>query len=133
MITVMTSGVFDLIHPGHIYHLQQARAMGDRLVVALTADSFVNKGPGRPVFNTQQRAALLRELRCVDEVLVSTAPIPYHIIERICPAIYVKHEEYKDRLPEQGLVESLGGRVLFTDWKAFSSSDLFFNHREEYK
>jgi rfaE bifunctional protein nucleotidyltransferase chain/domain len=124
VITVLAGGCFDVLHVGHIAHLRAARAMGDRLVVALTADEFVNKGPGRPVFNEQARADVLRELRCVDEVIISSEPVPLAVIQAVRPQIYAKGREYAGRLAEQALVESLGGRAAFTDTAVFSSTAL---------
>ena len=124
MNVVLTSGCFDGIHPGHLYHLERSRAMGDILVVALTSDRFVNKGPGRPKFTWEQRRDMLAALRCVDLVLRNDEAIPYGAIRCIKPRFYTKHEEYRGRLPEQALVEELGGMVRFTDWKVFSSTEL---------
>lgn len=124
MITVLTSGVFDLLHPGHFYHLERCKEMGDQLVVAVTADEFVNKGRDRPVFPLNQRMHMLAALRCVDAVLCSNAPTPSAIIDALRPQIYAKHQEYRGKLPEQALVESLGGEVRFTDWKIYSSTAL---------
>ena len=67
---VQSHGIFDLIHPGHILHLEEARALGDALVVTLTADKFVNKGPGRPYFNEQLRLKSLAALSCVDYIVL---------------------------------------------------------------
>lgn len=124
MITVLAGGCFDIFHHGHLLHLQAARALGDRLIVALTADEFVSKGPGRPVFRAEQRAAVLEALRCVDEVRISREPIPYEVIRAVRPVIYAKGKEYEGRLPEQALVEALGGRVAFTDTAVYSSTEL---------
>ena len=124
MTVVMTSGVFDILHPGHFYHLRTCRQMGDLLVVAVTTDRFVNKGPGRPVHCTQDRMAMLSQLRCVTLVLMSDEQVPIDVIKVIRPDLYVKHEEYRDKLPEQKLVESLGGEVVFTDWKIHHSSKI---------
>ena len=124
MKLVMCCGCFDILHPGHLWHLRAARALGDRLVVALTADRYVNKGPNRPVHRQDDRAAMLRELRCVDAVLVYDAPVPYDLIRTLRPAVYVKGLDYKGRLPEQALVESLGGKVVFTETEKLSSTAL---------
>lgn len=94
------------------------------MIVALTADEYVNKGPGRPVFSEERRAEMLRALRCVDDVMISREAIPYSIIREVRPTIYAKGIEYRDRLPEQRLVEELGGRVAFTDTVVFSSTAL---------
>ena len=121
---VMVNGCFDVIHCGHLAHLNTARTLGDYLVVALTADEFVNKGPGRPVFDENKRALMLAALRCVDHVIVSREAVPSRIILEYKPAIYAKGKEYEGRLPEQALVESYGGIVVFTDTVKFSSTAL---------
>lgn len=124
MITVLASGCFDILHYGHLAHLEAARALGDRLVVALTADEFIRKGPGRPVFSAEKRERMLRALRCVDDVMLYREKIPYGVIRALRPQIYAKGREYEGRLPEQALVEELGGRVVFTDTVVFSSTAL---------
>jgi len=72
---VLAHGCFDRLHPGHIKHLQEARKLGDRLGVSVTDDKFVRKGPGRPVFTTEQRVESLQALECVDEVIVSNVKV----------------------------------------------------------
>ena len=125
MKLVMCCGCFDLVHYGHVLHLRAARALGDRLVVAMTADRFVNKGPHRPVFSQDKRAEMLRELRCVDAVLISDAPRPDALIRALRPAIYCKGVDYSETvIPEQALVESLGGKVVFTNTRKWSSTEL---------
>lgn len=124
MKTVLVNGCFDILHYGHLAHLKAAAALGHYLIVALTADEFVNKGPGRPVFSEDKRAELLRELRCVDEVIISRAPRCDAIIQQVRPDIYAKGIEYKGKLPEQALVESCGGVVMFTDTVVYSSTKL---------
>ena len=123
MTLVLCNGCFDPFHYGHLLHFYAARSHGTRLAVALTADRYVNKGPGRPFFTAEQRGAVLLALRgLVDEVIVSDAPRPDDLIRRLQPAVYAKGVEYAGRLPEQALVESYGGRVLFTETPKFSSS-----------
>lgn len=121
---VLTSGCFDILHPGHLHHLRESRRLGDVLVVAVTSDRFVNKGPDRPVFPLERRMEMLREMRCVDSVVPYDAARPDEIIKALRPDIYTKHREYEGKLPEQKLVEELGGRVVFTDWKVYSSRNL---------
>ncbi len=122
MTTVLCLGCFDVLHYGHLRHLKAARALGDRLVVSVTADQNVNKGPGRPVFTHNERAEMLMALRIVDAVIVSR--FPEEAINEIQPRIYCKGKEYEGRLPEQALVESYGGRVIFTDEPVYSSTAL---------
>lgn len=129
MNTVLAHGCFDLLHLGHIKHLQQARALGDRLVVSVTGDEHVNKGIGRPHFTAEQRADALRALACVDQVIVNAAPDAIPVIAQIKPAIYVKGVDYKDNDGpgldgERRAVEANGGRLVFTDTEKFSSSRL---------
>lgn len=124
--TVLVTGCFDPFHWGHLVHFYAARAFGARLVVAVTADRHVGKGPGRPVFNVEQRAAVLRALRgLVDEVIVSDEAVPMRVIAAVRPAFYVKGIDYKGaELPERELVESLGGKVVFTETPKYSATEI---------
>lgn len=124
MSVVLATGCFDIFHVGHLYYLQAARALGDRLIVGVTGDEYVNKGPRRPVFNEVQRAEMLAELRCVDDVIVYHELVPMGLIRILRPDVYVKGREYSGRLPEQTLVESLCGRVVFTDTPVYSSTKI---------
>ncbi len=113
-VVVQCHGVFDVLHYGHLIHLQQARTFGDVLIVTITADKFVFKGPNRPVFKQHQRVAMLRALAIVDDVRVIDAPGAEEAIRAVRPNIYAKGIEYQGLLKEQPLVESLGGKVMFT-------------------
>src|SRR6201997_5886720 len=79
---VQAHGTFDLLHLGHVRHLEAARRLGDVLVVTVTADRFVNKGPGRPVFNEGLRGEMLAALEYVDWVAINEAPDAVTAIER---------------------------------------------------
>ena len=92
MKVVLANGCFDLLHAGHVAHLKEARAMGDRLIVALTADEHVNKGPGRPVWPWLVRCNALLELPCVDSVVISESAA--EAILKVRPAIFVKGCDY---------------------------------------
>lgn len=118
--TVLANGCFDPFHYGHLLYLQEARKLGDVLVVAVTLDEHINKGPGRPAFPLAERMAILRALAIVDEVI----PVANgaEAVKMVKPQVYVKGSEYEGNLPEQELVEFYGGRVVFTDTKAYSSS-----------
>ncbi len=125
MRVVMVNGCFDTLHYGHVLHLEAAGKLGNRLVVALTSDRYVReqKGPGRPVFTQYERAHMLRALRCVDEVIISDEPTPASVILKVMPNVYVKGIDYKGkRIAETALVESLGGRVVFTETPKWSST-----------
>ena len=129
---VMAHGCFDLLHVGHVKHLQFARRQGDVLIVTVTADQFVNKGPNRPVFNEHMRAEMLAALSCVDAVAIAYSKDAVKCLERIKPHIYVKGSDYKNSeddltgriVAEVATVENAGGRVVFTDEVVFSSSQL---------
>lgn len=125
-------GVFDLVHPGHIIHLEQAKQMADILVVSITAAQFVRKGPGRPYFNDEQRMNFLAALECVDYVMLSDGYTVDDIVESVEPDYYVKGSEYakeEDDLTgmmtkERLLVEAHGGKVAYTGGEVFSSTKL---------
>lgn len=125
-------GVFDLLHPGHITHLQQAHQYADVLVVTVTADVHVNKGPGRPAFPEQARMESLAALHCVQYVALSEEPTAIDVIRALKPDYYVKGSEYASAEndltgkieDEVQAVREIGGEVIFTDGEVFSSSSL---------
>lgn len=131
-VVVHAHGVFDLLHLGHVRHLEEARSHGDMLVVTVTADRFVNKGPGRPVFSGQLRAQMLAALEHVDYVAINEAPTAVTVLEALRPSVYVKGSDYANAeedvtggiLDERAAVERHGGRLVFTDDITFSSSKL---------
>ena len=88
-------GVFDLVHPGHIKHFQEAKRNGDILVVAITANRYVNKGPDRPVFDESLRMDSVAAIECVDYVVLNDHPDGIQTILDIAPDYYVKGVEYK--------------------------------------
>lgn len=133
---VLCHGVFDLVHLGHIQHLQEAKKYGDVLIVSVTEDKFVNKGPGRPVFNTQQRAEFLTSLTVVDYVTISQEASAVSVIEAIKPKFYVRGTEYYNRTSnitnklskEKEAVEKHGGKLIFISGSdTFSSTKLLNN------
>jgi rfaE bifunctional protein nucleotidyltransferase chain/domain len=133
---VQAHGAFDLLHLGHVRHLEAARRLGDALVVTVTADRFVNKGPGRPVFNEGLRAEMLAALEYVDWVAINPSPDAVSAITAIRPDIYVKGQDYQNPAgdvtgkitAERDAVEEHGGRLAFTDEATFSSSELINRH-----
>ncbi|OSM04218.1 PfkB family carbohydrate kinase [Magnetofaba australis] len=133
---VQCHGTFDLLHPGHMRHLERAASEGDMLVVTITADRFVNKGPNRPAFPEQLRAESLAQLACVDWVAVNHDFTAVPAITKVRPDIYVKGQDYKvaesditgNILLEKNAVEAHGGRILFTEEIVFSSSSLINEH-----
>jgi len=133
---VMCHGTFDLIHTGHIRHLQRAKREGDVLLVTLTGDAYVNKGPGRPVFREDLRAETLAALACVDFVAINYEQTAVNAIARLRPHVYVKGSEYRAAMDdvtgniehEQQAVEACGGEIFYTDEITFSSSSLLNEH-----
>lgn len=112
---VLTNGVFDVLHRGHVTYLNQAKALGDVLVVALNSDASVRrlKGPSRPVNGEDDRAAVLRGLSCVDHVVVFDGGTATEVVDVVRPDCYVKGGDYTpEMLPEAPLVDALGGRVV---------------------
>ncbi|RQX19443.1 D-glycero-beta-D-manno-heptose 1-phosphate adenylyltransferase [Micromonospora ureilytica] len=111
---VFTNGCFDVLHRGHVRYLEQARALGDLLIVAVNSDDSVRrlKGPDRPVNPVEDRGALLAALACVDHVVVFEEDSPAALIEAVRPDVYVKGGDYPPELvPEAPLVRRLGGQV----------------------
>lgn len=125
-------GVFDLLHVGHIRHLREARGMGDVLIVTLTPDHFVNKGPHRPAFPQDLRAEVIASLEPVDYVAVNRWPTAVETIKLLRPDVYAKGPDYKDESKdltggiglESEAVKSGGGVIRFTEGITFSSSSL---------
>jgi rfaE bifunctional protein nucleotidyltransferase chain/domain len=132
--TVLAHGCFDLLHLGHIRHLQEARALGDRLVVSITADKHVSKGPGRPQFSAEQRREALLALACVDDVVISESGTAAEIISQVRPSVYVKGGDYVGSndpglLSEIAAIEGVGGRFYVTTSEKWSSTKLLRNVR----
>ncbi|MBC8179683.1 adenylyltransferase/cytidyltransferase family protein [candidate division KSB1 bacterium] len=125
-------GVFDLLHIGHIKYFQEAKSMGDMLVVTITPDRFVNKGPGRPAFNEKHRMEAIAALDVVDYVAINEWTTAIETIKLLKPDLYVKGPDYKDHKQdvtgniklEEDAVKSVGGKIAFTSDITFSSSFL---------
>jgi rfaE bifunctional protein nucleotidyltransferase chain/domain len=113
---IVTNGCFDLLHAGHVTYLQQARALGDALLVAINTDASVSrlKGPARPVVPEAQRAALLGALSCVDAVVLFDDPTPEALLVSLAPAHYAKGGDYTaDTLPEAKALLAVGAQLHF--------------------
>jgi len=124
-------GCFDLMHPGHIKYLQAAKRMGDVLLVTLTPDKFVDKGPDRPVFSQDLRAESIAALECVDFVSINQWPTAEETIRALKPHYYVKGQEFenlKDRTgkiqKEYKVLKEIGAEMRFTHEIVFSSTKL---------
>lgn len=115
---VLTNGVFDLLHTGHLYYLQQARTLGDALVIALNGDASVRalKGPARPVQNEKQRAYALGALSCVDAITVFHDPRLTAEIRALKPDVYCKAGDYtleKLDAGERAALQEIGAEIRF--------------------
>lgn len=127
---VLTNGVFDLLHTGHLYYLQQARALGDALAIALNADASVRalKGPTRPVQGEVERAYALAALACVDAVVIFREPRLMAEIRALRPDVYVKAGDYTlEKLDpgERSALEAVGAKIVFLPYlEGFSTTGL---------
>lgn len=125
---VFTNGVFDLLHPGHIRYLAEARALGDLLIVAINSDRSVraNKGPARPIVPERERSEVLLAMSCVDAVVVFDEETPHRIISHVQPDVLVKGADWgPDNIVGRDIVEARGGRVVRVELSpGFSSSAL---------
>lgn len=125
-------GVFDVLHIGHINYFREAKELGDILIVTITSDRYVNKGPGRPYFSETIRANMLANLEVIDYVAISDFPTAKEAIEKIEPDFYVKGPDYRDHTKdvtgeiknELAAVEKHGGQIAYTSGEMFSSSNL---------
>ena len=129
---ILCHGVFDLLHLGHIKHFDEAKNLGDILVVSLTPDRYVNKGPSRPAFTEKLRAETISSLEVVDYVVINTTPTAISIIQKIKPNIYCKGTDYKNHQDdisgqikkEIREIKKVGGKIHYTKDITFSSSRL---------
>tara|TARA_Y200000002_G_scaffold160258_1_gene132421 strand:+ start:6866 stop:8380 length:1515 start_codon:yes stop_codon:yes gene_type:complete len=129
---VLCHGVFDLVHLGHIEHFKSAKKFGDYLIVSVTQDKYIKKGPGRPLFNEQQRIEFLKNIKIIDEVILSKSESSIDIINLVKPNFYVKGPDYKDYFKdktkkiilEEKAVKKNGGKIKFTNDFTYSSSNI---------
>ena len=128
---ILAHGCFDVLHAGHIRHLRAAARVWQpaKLVVTITPDKFVNKGSDRPWFPERLRAEAVAALECVDFVAINEWPTAVETIRFLKPCVYVKGAENKGRespglLAEKDAVESVGGRLVYTEELEFHSTDI---------
>lgn len=128
-------GCFDLMHPGHIKYFQASKKMGDILVVTLSPDEFIDKGPGRPVFNQTLRAESIAALECVDFVAINKWPTAENTLRLLKPNYYVKGQEFEKLEDKTGkiqkeydVVNEIGAEMRFTHEIVFSSTKLLEGH-----
>jgi rfaE bifunctional protein nucleotidyltransferase chain/domain len=127
----LVHGVFDVIHVGHINHFREAKKKVDILIASVTDDKHVNKAPGKPLFNIDQRMGLLKNIKCVDYVIKNQNVTSIENINLIKPNIYFKGKDYKENLDitknifkEKKAIEKNGGKIIYTDSQIFSSSKI---------
>ncbi len=124
-------GCFDLMHPGHIKYFQSAKKMGDVLVVTVTPDEYVDKGPDRPVFSQDLRAESIAALECVDYVAINKWPTAEQTLRLLKPHYYVKGQEFENLEDKTGklqkeykVLKEIGAEMCFTHEIVFSSTKL---------
>ena len=131
---VLANGVFDLLHVGHARYLAGARALGDRLIVAVNGDASAAalKGPGRPVVLASDRAAVVAALRGVDAVVIFEERTLDDLIRRLTPSVHAKGTDYReDTVPERATMRALGGvTAIAGDPKSHATRDLVERVRE---
>lgn len=132
---VFTNGCFDLLHPGHVRYLTQARSLGDALIVALNSDRAVRelKGPGRPILKEQERAQVIGALGCVDYVTIFDDVSPLATISALLPNILVKGGDWNlEEIIGREEVEAAGGQVLSLPFvEGLSTSDIIDRIRSQ--
>ena len=128
---VLCHGCFDLMHPGHIKYFQAAKKMGDVLVVTVTPNTYVDKGPDRPVFDQTLRVESIAALECVDYVAVNKWPTAEETLRLLKPDYYVKGQEFESLRDKTGkiqreceVVREIGAEMRFTHEIVFSSTKL---------
>lgn len=133
---VFSNGCFDLLHPGHLQYLEKARAMGDRLVVAVNDDASVRmlKGSGRPIQPAGERAEILAALAAVDLVTIFEEPDPLNIIKELMPDVLAKGADWaSDQIIGREAVESAGGQVMQIEFEeGYSTSGLIEDIRSTF-
>lgn len=131
----MIHGVFDVIHYGHILYFKEAKSKVDHLIVSVTTDRFVNKGPGKPIFKLAKRIEVLKSIKYIDEVIISDHRTAIENLKIVKPNYYIKGKDYSNLksdlsgqiLVEKKTVEKYGGKILFTKTELHSSSSIANN------
>ena len=124
MKVILVNGCWDPFHYGHLLHLQEAKKMGTFLIVSVTRNEHVNKGPKRPVFDELERMAVITALRCVNGAILSIDALD--ALKKVKPNVFVKGDEYEGRIGAEVLdyCKENGIRIEYTREKRYSSSKL---------
>jgi D-beta-D-heptose 7-phosphate kinase/D-beta-D-heptose 1-phosphate adenosyltransferase len=133
---VFTNGVFDVLHPGHVRYLREARSFGDALIVGVNADASVrcNKGPGRPINPESERAEIVAALEVVDAVVIFGEDTPAAIIRLVQPDVLVKGDDWPpDQIVGRDTVEARGGEVILVSVEqGYSTTSIVEKVRSKY-
>ena len=128
---VLCHGCFDLMHPGHVKHLQASKKLGDILIVTVTPDKYVDKGQARPCFDQKLRMESIAALGCVDYVTLNKWETAENTLKLLKPHFYVKGQEFENMEDKTGkiqkeyeVVKEIGAELKFTHEIVFSSTDL---------
>ncbi len=125
---VFTNGCFDILHKGHVHYLQQAKKLGDVLIVGVNSDESIKqyKSKDRPINTLEDRIAVLGALTCVDYIVPFKETTPEAIIRIIKPHIHVKGGDYtKEKLPEYSIIQEYGGKVQIIPFeKGYSTTSI---------
>lgn len=134
-IVAMLHGVFDVLHVGHIRYFEDIKRKADKLIISLTDDEFVNKGPGRPLFKIKERVEMLSKIDLVDFITISKSETAEKIIKIVKPNIYAKGNDYKNKknditkniYKEINAVKSIGGKFVTSNTPMYSSTKIINN------
>ena len=131
MRIVLCNGCFDPFHVGHLWHLQAAKQLGSLLIVSVTRDAHVNKGPGRPVFSETERMAVITSLRCVNGAILSESALD--ALQKVKPHVFVKGDEYEDKVGQdvRDYCEANGIAIEFTREQRYSSTKLLQHYADQ--
>lgn len=125
-------GVFDILHIGHLWHFKEAKKKVDYLIVSVTSKNIVQKSPGKPLFDDEQRVEMLKSIDVIDEVIISNEKSSIDVIKKIQPDLYIKGQDYRNKktdlsrkiFDEERAVKKFGGKIYFTKSPLFSSSQI---------
>ena len=127
----MLHGVFDILHVGHINYFEEIKKFSDKLIVSVTSDKFVNKGPGRPMFHINERIKILSKIDLIDFIVISNSETAVKVIKDIKPNFYAKGKDYKIKnditkniYKEIKAIKSVGGKFITTQTPMHSSTKI---------